>query len=101
MIIINVTFATTGDSQAQFLALLHQTQAASSIEQGCLMYRFSQDLENPLHYHLIEMWQNSEALIAHLQTAHFLGFINEFAGLAQVVSSSSLEGEMSPYEVPR
>lgn len=101
MIIINVTFSTTTAVREQFIEQLKTIQSASSKEQGCELYRFSVDLDDALCFHLIEMWQDEAALLGHLQSEHFKTFLSQIPQLASMKSSTSFQGDMAPYSVPR
>ena len=101
MIIINVSFSAKATKREPFVALLETLQTASAAEAGCLRYCFSIDLTDPLTFHLVEMWQDDVSLLAHVKSPHFLNFIRQLADLSTVISSKALQGDMSPYTVPR
>ena len=44
--------------------------AASSAEDGCLLYAYSQDLTDPGLIRISEKWHDRAALKAHFETAH-------------------------------
>jgi quinol monooxygenase YgiN len=48
--------------------------ATSRDEPGCIDYRFSIDIDDPLVVHLLEKWESDAALTAHFGTAHFAAF---------------------------
>lgn len=47
---------------------------ASQAEEGCLTYRFAEELGRPGRFWLIEAWESEEALAAHFATAHMATF---------------------------
>ena len=48
-----------------------QMAATSRREPGCLDYRFSIDIDDPLVVRVFEQWESAEALEAHFATTHF------------------------------
>ena len=48
--------------------------ATSRAESGCLDYRFSIDIDDPLVVRVFEQWESAAALDAHFATPHFLAF---------------------------
>lgn len=57
-------------------------QAPTREEPGCIRYTFYSELEPTHTIHVFEIWEDEEALIAHLNTPHVQTF---FAALATVV----------------
>ena len=48
--------------------------ATSRDEPGCLDYRFSIDIDDPLVVRVFEQWESADALEAHFATPHFQAF---------------------------
>jgi quinol monooxygenase YgiN len=48
--------------------------ATSREEPGCLDYRFSIDIDDPLIVRVFEHWESADALEAHFATSHFRDF---------------------------
>jgi quinol monooxygenase YgiN len=48
--------------------------ATSRDEPGCIDYRFSIDIDDPLVVRIFEQWESAVALEAHFATPHFLAF---------------------------
>ena len=44
--------------------------AASRAEDGCLVYGFAVDVQDPALYHVFEIWRDQACLDAHFQSAH-------------------------------
>lgn len=65
LIFIEGTFEAFPDRRQDFVNLALQTMAASQLEQGCSIYRFTADLEDPTHFTLTELWETHEDLKAH------------------------------------
>lgn len=55
--------------------------AASEAEDGCIAYRVTGDLLDPVRFHIMEIWRDEAALQAHFQTEHFRRFA-QFLGEA-------------------
>jgi quinol monooxygenase YgiN len=71
-----------------------KTMAATSrSEAGCVHYRFSVDVDDPVVVQQFESWESQEALDAHFQTAHFAEFY------ALMVEVADGESEFVRYEV--
>ena len=74
--------------EAVELVLAAQTETRK--EEGVIQYTFSAELEPTHIIHVFEIWEDEEALDAHLQTPHIQTF---FAALPSVV--------LAPPEVQR
>ena len=48
--------------------------ATSRDEPGCIDYRFTVDIDDPLVVQVLEQWESEEALQAHFATPHFAAF---------------------------
>jgi quinol monooxygenase YgiN len=57
-----------------FLAACIALQEATRKEEGCLLYAFSADLEDPGLVHIVEKWTSEEALTAHFAEPHMKAF---------------------------
>jgi quinol monooxygenase YgiN len=65
LIFIEGTFEAFPDRRQDFVNLAVQTMAASQLEAGCSLYRYTADLEYPSHFTLTELWDTHEDLKAH------------------------------------
>lgn len=98
MILFDVTLAATAASRTGMVALLNKTMAASQAEAGCITYRFTVDLDDPLKFYLIELWETEEALISHTKGEAFRNFIAELPAVGTPVGSVVRQGELAPYQ---
>ena len=57
--------------KSQCLALVEPTRS----EEGCVVYDFHQDTEDPASFMFYEQWLSKEALDEHLRTPYLQGFI--------------------------
>jgi quinol monooxygenase YgiN len=48
--------------------------ATSEEEDGCISYRVTGDLLDPVRFHIMEVWRDEAALQAHFRTEHFQTF---------------------------
>jgi len=51
--------------------LLKELIAITRTEPGNISYQYFQDCNDPEYYAMIELWENQEALKAHLESDHF------------------------------
>lgn len=49
--------------------------AATQAEEGNIDYRFSPDLQDPDRFNIIELWENEDAMNAHLAAPEFATFM--------------------------
>lgn len=57
--------------------------AATRAEEGNIDYRYSTDIDDPTRLNLVEIWEDEEAMTAHMGTEHlatFLGAVGDFVG---------------------
>lgn len=78
-IVISGTFHVHPEKHADAVAAMVAMQQASQAEDGCVHYRFMQDLEDPNTLHIFEEWANGEALKAHFGMPHMAAFQAVFA----------------------
>ena len=57
--------------QQLFLSIVKQLVEESRKEKGCISYTLHQNTENPLHFCIIEQWEDENAIQQHNQTNHF------------------------------
>jgi quinol monooxygenase YgiN len=65
MIVISVKFKVEPNKIQQAKAAFVFRQNRSTAEDGCISFRFYQDLEDPDTYFLFEEWKSQDALEAH------------------------------------
>jgi quinol monooxygenase YgiN len=57
MIVIEAVFEAFAGRRDEFVALTLRTMVAPRRENGCVLYRFTADLEHPNRFTLIELWE--------------------------------------------
>jgi quinol monooxygenase YgiN len=68
-------------------ALMIPMSEASEAEDGCLQYRFSEEVGRPGQFRLAEIWESEDALGAHFGSPHMATFT---AGLGPVTMDTEL-----------
>ena len=61
----------TQQKQQLFLSIVKQLVEESRKEKGCISYTLHQNTENPLHFCIMEQWEDENAIQQHNQTNHF------------------------------
>jgi len=93
MIVVSGTVPVRGDKLDEVKAVAIKMQDASSAEDGCITYRFYQDLEDPTLFRVFEEWETQEALEAHFKTPHMAEFSSQLPDLV------AGPGDITRYEV--
>lgn len=101
MILIDFIMEAHPGGSPALTALLRATMLGSAVEDGCLIYRFTADLDSPTRFYLVELWENEAALTAHLQGEPFQHFLAELPKVGGVVTSIARNGELAPYTIKR
>lgn len=70
MIVIAGNVTVKPETRDQWMQVAMTMSRASEAEDGCVTYRFYQDLEDPDLMLLFEVWESEEALEAHFKTEH-------------------------------
>ena len=73
--------------------------AATVLEDGCLVFRFTADLSSPTLFYMSELWESEGALQAHMQRQSFQSVIGTLMAQAKVLNMVTREGELAPYEL--
>jgi quinol monooxygenase YgiN len=97
VILFDVTLEAQEGASGRMAMLLRRTMQASRAEAGCVIYRFSADLDDARLFHLVELWECDADLQAHVGGAAFRHFVAALAGCGKVVSSVAREGELAAY----
>ena len=97
MILFDVTLETEAATREGFLDLLRRTMAGAQREAGCIIYRFSVDLDNPLRFHLVELWEDEITFQAHAQGTVLRDFLRDIGGCGRLVSSTARAGPLAPF----
>src|SRR3546814_20094323 len=75
--------------------------AGSQAEEGCLIYRFTADLDDPRLFHLVELWESEAAFAGHATGAPFRNFLAELHLVGRVVRSVARQGPLEHFDFTR
>lgn len=99
MILIDVALKTTEEQRSALATLLRDTVAGSTAEAGCLTYRATVALDDPLQFHLVELWESEVAYDAHRQGAPLAHFLEALPNCGRILSIERRVGPLAPYGV--
>lgn len=99
MIICNFTFQTTPEHRAAFVELIRNMMYETQKEAGCILYRYTADLDDDTKFHLVENWENEELMSAHIDAPHAHHFVAEMPKLAKIAGAKAYSGDLSSYRV--
>jgi len=99
MIVVVAVFDAKEPPEA-FKKLAQRTMTASAAEKGCVVYRFTADLDVANRFVLTEIWEDEAALMGHFGGEAFTQFMAEMPVKAGIVSHVALQGTMTPYTPP-
>ncbi|WP_227396051.1 putative quinol monooxygenase [Jeotgalibacillus aurantiacus] len=80
MIIILADLTINPEKEQAFREAVKPLVAASQKEEGNISYSLKQDVENPAHFTMVEMWESAEAIQKHNEAEHFKAFSAQAAG---------------------
>ena len=100
MILIELVFDAAPEERENVAGLARRTAAATHREKGCILYRFTTDIDHPARFVLIELWESEEHLRAHFAGEAFKNFWAELPAGGSFVSSTAWEGPLTAYVPP-
>ena len=71
----------------QYKVKAKEMEAATQKEEGCISYKFFQDMEDPYEVAFIEQWEDQQSIDRHNQSEHFVRLVPQ---LKELRSSSNL-----------
>jgi len=77
---IEIDGADVETAKKAILTMMHETAK----EDGCIIYRFAQDVEFPAQFRMYEEWQTKDALKVHSASDHMKDFIAALGNLKLV-----------------
>jgi quinol monooxygenase YgiN len=64
------------DALDEYLALNREIVAKTNAnDKGCISYALHQDANDPLHFAMIEEWEDQASIDAHMKSKHFVELI--------------------------
>jgi quinol monooxygenase YgiN len=100
VILIQLIFDTAPEQRESVIELARRTMAATRREKGCVLYRFTTDLDLPRRFILTELWENEDALKAHFARDAFKNFWAELPPGGSFVSTTAWQGPLTPFSPP-
>ena len=67
-------------------------EKTNALDSGCIKYELCRDVNDPLHYVMLEEWENQESLNEHTKASHFLDLIPKLG------DCTAKQGELSLLE---
>jgi quinol monooxygenase YgiN len=98
LILIEGIFEALPDRREDFVKLALQTMAASQLEKGCSLYRFTADLQDPTHFTLTELWETDKDLKAHHTGDAYKRFFAELPQLGARGNHLAWQGPLVPVD---
>lgn len=96
MLIVHVDVAVDPARVEEFVTAISRNAAASRLEKGVLRFDVVQDVADPAHFVLVEVYRDQAAADAHKLTAHYLTWRDAVADLMARPRSSQKYGPVSP-----
>ncbi|QBD75851.1 antibiotic biosynthesis monooxygenase [Ktedonosporobacter rubrisoli] len=100
MILIELIFDAAPNAREDVADLARRTMAETQREKGCILYRFTFDLDLPHRFTLIELWESEEDLKAHFAGKAFKTFWAELPSGWSSVSSRAWQGPLVASVLP-
>ena len=65
-----------------YLAITKElVEKTNALDKGCIKYELCRDVSDPLHFVMLEEWDDKDSLDAHMISAHFTGLIPKLGDL--------------------
>lgn len=100
MLLMELIFDVTPNTREEVATLARQTMAETQKEKGCILYRFTIDLDLPHRFSLTELWESEEDLYAHFAGKAFQTFWDELPSGVSTVSITGWQGPLDAYVPP-
>jgi (4S)-4-hydroxy-5-phosphonooxypentane-2,3-dione isomerase len=101
MLIVHVDVRVVPDQVEAFLAATRANAAASVLEAGVLRFDVVQDLAEPAHVVLVEVYRDEAGAAAHKGTAHYATWRDAVAPMMAVPRTSAKFAAVVPLEPER
>ncbi len=101
MLVVHVNINVVSDQLDAFLAASLANATASLGEPGVLRFDVVQDLADPTHVVLVEVYRDDDAAAAHKETAHYATWRDTVAPMMATPRSSTKFSAVFPSEAAR
>jgi quinol monooxygenase YgiN len=96
MYILHVHLRVKPDQIDQFIAATVENAAASLKEPGCVRFDVIQELENPTHFELVEIYRDQASHAAHRASAHYAKWAERAADMFSEPRSRTIYRSVFP-----
>lgn len=72
MVLIIAKLVVKKGMEADFIETTKPLIAGSNAEEGCIEYNLYRDRENTTEFHMVEKWEDMEAIKAHQAAPHYV-----------------------------
>jgi len=74
-----------------FLAISKElVEKTNKLDSGCIRYELCRDVNDPLHFVMLEEWEDQKSLDEHMKAKHFVENVPKFADLTSKPSDLTL-----------
>ena len=75
----------------EFLAIAKGlVEKTNALDKGCIKYELCRDVSDPLHFIMLEEWEDQQSLDNHMKAAHFTENVPKFGPLTVKPSELTL-----------
>ena len=79
----------------EFLALSKVlVEKTNALDSGCIRYELCRDINDPLHFIMLEEWEDQKSLDGHINSKHFNEIVPKFGNLTAKPSEVTLLEKM-------
>lgn len=96
MLIVHVEVAVDPVRVSDFIAAVSRNAEASRLEKGVLRFDVVQDLADPTHFVLVEVYRDQAAVAAHKESSHYAIWRDAVADMMARPRTSRTFGPVSP-----
>lgn len=100
MIFVDVAMRAPSEAAIrEFLPKIRAAVAGTHKENGCIIYRFTIDMDDPCILHVTELWESEEALFGHFK-GEAVKIMFEIVPNLQVLGAQAYRGDLEPFDLP-
>lgn len=83
----------------EMLPTIREAMAATAAEDGCIVYRFTHDIDDPCLLHVTELWESEETLFTHF-AGDALKIVMRVLPRMEVLGIKARKGDMVMFDLP-
>ena len=82
MVQITAVFYVKQECTQEFLEIAKElVEKTNTLDKGCIKYELCKDVSDPLHYVMLEAWENQSMLDEHMKAQHFVELVPKIGEL--------------------